>query len=140
TVMRHDRQRGRRYDGRPLVRPDEEVVDQGLGFDLGTLMGRRQVLRAFGVGLSALGFGAGGGERAAPTGTPRALGRPLTAPPSGGKPFAGTAVYVWHCDREGRYSLYSEGVTGENYLRGVQVADASGKVRFTSVFPACYDG
>ena len=26
-------------------------------------------------------------------------------------PLAGGAVYVWHCDREGRYSLYSQGVT-----------------------------
>ena len=59
---------------------------------------------------------------------------------NGGAPFAGTAVYVWHCDREGRYSLYSEGVTAENYLRGVQTADADGKVRFTSIFPACYTG
>ena len=55
-------------------------------------------------------------------------------------PFAGVAVYVWHCDREGRYSLYSEGVTDQNYLRGVQVADAAGRVTFTSIFPACYSG
>jgi protocatechuate 3,4-dioxygenase beta subunit len=55
-------------------------------------------------------------------------------------PIAGAAVYVWHCDREGRYSLYSSGVTGENYLRGVQATDASGHVRFTSIFPACYPG
>ncbi|WP_316575703.1 dioxygenase family protein [Nocardia canadensis] len=53
---------------------------------------------------------------------------------------AGMAVYVWHCDREGRYSLYSEGVTEQNYLRGVQVADDTGTVRFTSIFPACYAG
>jgi protocatechuate 3,4-dioxygenase beta subunit len=55
-------------------------------------------------------------------------------------PISGAAVYVWHCDREGRYSLYSSGVTGENYLRGVQATDASGRVRFTSIFPACYTG
>jgi protocatechuate 3,4-dioxygenase beta subunit len=59
---------------------------------------------------------------------------------NGGSAFAGVAVYVWHCDREGRYSMYSDGVTAENYLRGVQVADDSGVVKFTSVFPACYDG
>lgn len=53
---------------------------------------------------------------------------------------AGMAVYVWHCDREGRYSLYSEGVTEQNYLRGVQVADDNGTVEFTSIFPACYTG
>jgi protocatechuate 3,4-dioxygenase beta subunit len=52
----------------------------------------------------------------------------------------GAAVYLWHCDREGRYSLYSEGVTDENYLRGVQEADASGAVTFTTIFPAAYSG
>jgi protocatechuate 3,4-dioxygenase beta subunit len=55
-------------------------------------------------------------------------------------PLEGFAVYVWHCDREGRYSLYSSGVTGENYLRGIQVTDRHGRVTFTSVFPACYTG
>jgi protocatechuate 3,4-dioxygenase beta subunit len=55
-------------------------------------------------------------------------------------PLAGGAVYVWHCDREGRYSLYSEGVTGENYLRGVQETDGQGQVRFSTIFPACYSG
>lgn len=49
-------------------------------------------------------------------------------------------MYVWHCDREGRYSLYSEGVTDQNYLRGVQIADGDGRVRFTSIVPACYPG
>lgn len=52
----------------------------------------------------------------------------------------GMAVYVWHCDRDGNYSLYSSGVTDQNYLRGVQVADANGTVTFTSIFPACYSG
>ncbi|TCO50096.1 protocatechuate 3,4-dioxygenase beta subunit [Kribbella antiqua] len=55
-------------------------------------------------------------------------------------PLAGAAVYLWHCDAEGRYSLYSDGVTNENYLRGVQAADSSGKVRFTTIFPAAYMG
>jgi protocatechuate 3,4-dioxygenase beta subunit len=54
--------------------------------------------------------------------------------------FAGAAVYLWHCDREGRYSMYSDGVTGENYLRGVQEADAEGRLEFTTIFPACYSG
>ena len=54
--------------------------------------------------------------------------------------LSGYAVYLWHCDREGRYSLYSSGVTGENYLRGVQVSDSNGQVTFTTVFPACYSG
>jgi len=54
-------------------------------------------------------------------------------------PKPGAAVYIWHCDREGRYSMY-EGLPDANYLRGVQVADANGKLRFTSIFPAAYDG
>jgi protocatechuate 3,4-dioxygenase beta subunit len=59
---------------------------------------------------------------------------------NGSAPLTGAAVYLWHCDREGRYSLYSDGVTGENYLRGVQAADAQGKVTFTSIYPAAYSG
>jgi protocatechuate 3,4-dioxygenase beta subunit len=49
-------------------------------------------------------------------------------------------VYLWHCDRDGNYSLYSEAVAAENYLRGVQAADDNGLVEFTSIFPACYAG
>ena len=57
-----------------------------------------------------------------------------------GAPVAGAAVYAWHCDRDGNYSLYSEGITDQNYLRGIQETDATGKVGFTSIFPACYSG
>ena len=55
-------------------------------------------------------------------------------------PLSSRAIYVWHCDRPGRYSLYSAGATNQNYLRGVQEADASGKVTFTTIFPGCYAG
>jgi len=189
------------YEGRPLVRPDEEVVDQGLGFDLTTLLDRRQVLRFLGLGAASVGLaacGAGsssstaggssttsgssaaagasgeipdetagpfpgdgsngpdvleesgivrsdirssiGGFSGTAEGVPMTLELVVTDLAGGGVPFAGVAVYVWHCDREGRYSLYSEGVTDRNYLRGVQVADADGRVRFTSIVPACYTG
>ncbi|MHA3704113.1 dioxygenase family protein [Jatrophihabitans sp. YIM 134969] len=198
------------YEGRPLPRPDEEVVDQGLAFDLGTLS-RRSVLKFLGLGAATAGLTAcgaagvaGGGSSsssttssssssssAAATGTTTAAeseipeetagpypgdgsngpdvletsgvvrrdittsfgemsgtaeGVPVTVTlaltdlASGDVPFEGVAVYVWHCDREGRYSLYSDGVTEQNYLRGVQVADSNGEVTFTSIFPACYDG
>jgi protocatechuate 3,4-dioxygenase beta subunit len=53
---------------------------------------------------------------------------------------AGMAVYIWHCDRAGNYSLYSSDAADQNYLRGVQVADQQGRVSFTSIFPACYAG
>jgi len=183
------------YQGRPLPRPAEELVDQGLGFDLQTLVGRRQLLRGFGLGVAAVGLAACGGSSAATTttsaataaaasgeipdetagpypgdgsngpnvltssgivrsdirssfgemsgtaaGVPMELELVITDLAQGGAPFAGVAVYVWHCDQEGRYSLYSSGVEDQNFLRGVQIADADGRVRFTSIFPACYDG
>lgn len=52
----------------------------------------------------------------------------------------GAAVYLWHCTREGGYSMYSSGIVDENYLRGVQEADSEGWVTFTTIFPGCYDG
>jgi protocatechuate 3,4-dioxygenase beta subunit len=179
------------YEGRVLPKPDEELVDQGLGFDLDTLMGRRNVLRALGLGAVTLGLAACAStstnqstsastttgeipdETAGPypgdgsngpdvleqsgivrndirssfgSATGSAEGVPMTIQltivdvANGDSAFAATAVYVWHCDREGRYSLYSDGITEENYLRGVQIADAQGTVRFTSIFPACYSG
>lgn len=59
---------------------------------------------------------------------------------NGDTPFAGVAVYAWHCTAEGDYSMYSSGLENVTYLRGVQVADAAGKVSFTSIFPGCYSG
>ena len=55
-------------------------------------------------------------------------------------PMQGAAVYLWHCDQAGNYSLYSQAAAKENYLRGVQATDGSGVVTFQSVFPACYSG
>ncbi len=52
----------------------------------------------------------------------------------------GAGVYLWHCDREGNYSLYSQAAASENYLRGAQEADANGTVTFQSSYPACYSG
>lgn len=57
-----------------------------------------------------------------------------------GAAMVGAGVYLWHCDRDGNYSLYSEAVTNENFLRGVQATDDTGTVRFTSIYPACYSG
>lgn len=53
-------------------------------------------------------------------------------------PLLGYAVYIWHCDRSGNYSLYT--APAESYLRGVQVTNASGQVTFTTIFPGCYSG
>jgi protocatechuate 3,4-dioxygenase beta subunit len=56
------------------------------------------------------------------------------------RPRPGAVVYLWHCDREGRYSLYSPGVTEQDYLRGAQQADEHGNVTFITIFPGCYPG
>jgi len=58
----------------------------------------------------------------------------------GDVPMEGAAVYLWQCDAEGRYSMYSEGVEEETYLRGVQISDTNGEVTFTSIVPGCYAG
>lgn len=199
---------------------DDDRLDRGLAFDVGTLLGRRRALvllagAGAGVALAACGGGGGdadaavsssstssttstvaatdgppdggmGGEETASSSDPDAIpnetagpypgdgsngpdvlqesgivrsditssfgssttvagGVPLTmtltvTDSQSGDPRPGCAVYVWHCDREGRYSMYSEGVEGENHLRGVQEADADGVVTFTSVVPGCYEG
>lgn len=53
-------------------------------------------------------------------------------------PMAGYAVYLWHCDRDGKYSMYD--LEDQNYLRGVQETDDAGQVTFTTIFPGCYSG
>ncbi|MGJ3224856.1 intradiol ring-cleavage dioxygenase [Micromonospora aurantiaca (nom. illeg.)] len=186
----------RRYQGRRLPRPNDELVDQGLSFDVDTLLSRRRVLGLFGAGVAGLSLAAcrsGSSNSPGSTGptsgssglteipdetngpypadgtngpdileqsgvirqditssfgtsTTKAEGIPMTLTltvldmVNGGAPFAGVAVYVWHCDRDGNYSMYSGGLEDENYLRGVQIADADGKVTFTSIYPACYSG
>jgi protocatechuate 3,4-dioxygenase beta subunit len=54
--------------------------------------------------------------------------------------LSGYAIYLWHCTAGGLYSLYSSGVTDQNYLRGVQETDSNGIATFTTVFPGCYSG
>ncbi|XAS67422.1 intradiol ring-cleavage dioxygenase [Micrococcaceae bacterium Sec5.7] len=59
---------------------------------------------------------------------------------NGCEPLIGAAVYAWHCDRDGKYSMYDSGLDNENYLRGVQEADANGLVTFTTIYPGAYNG
>jgi len=54
--------------------------------------------------------------------------------------LSGYAIYLWHCDCDGKYSMYSSDAADQNYLRGVQQTDANGQVTFTTIFPACYSG
>jgi protocatechuate 3,4-dioxygenase beta subunit len=60
-------------------------------------------------------------------------------------PVADVAVDVWHCDAAGVYSGYSGqlgGVDtrGQTFLRGSQVTDAEGRVRFDTIYPGWYPG
>ncbi len=44
------------FESRPLPHPDEPVFDQGLAFDVETLLTRRQVLRSLGYGAMGAGL------------------------------------------------------------------------------------
>jgi len=53
----------------------------------------------------------------------------------------GAEVDLWHADASGDYSGYEDFDTvGEDWLRGQQVTDADGIVRFQSIFPGSYPG
>ena len=191
----------RTYEGRPLDRPGEDIEDQGLAFDVATLLGRRKFLGALGLGAGAValaacspgssgssasassssasatgvadttytemptetagpypGDGSNGPDVLDMTGVERSdirssIGGGATAEgvqitlelniidiAGGNVPFTGAAVYVWHCDAEGNYSMYGDGIEDETYLRGVQIAGDDGVVRFTSIMPGCYSG
>ena len=54
--------------------------------------------------------------------------------------MAGAAVYAWHCDSTGNYSMYDGDAVNENYLRGVQETGDDGWLQFTTIFPGCYAG
>ena len=71
-------------------------------------------------------------------GVPLTIDLTILAVAAGGAPVEGAAVYAWHCDREGRYSIYE--VADQNYLRGVQVSGADGRLSFTSIWPGAYGG
>jgi protocatechuate 3,4-dioxygenase beta subunit len=79
----------------------------------------------------------GGAETAAP-GAPLEVSATLVNVASACAPLKGYAVYLWHCDAAGRYSIYD--LPEANYLRAVGESDADGKVRFTTIVPGCYAG
>lgn len=81
-----------------------------------------------------------GGAAGVAGGVPLTIRLQLVNVAAGCAPAAGVAVYLWHCTREGGYSMYSSGIAGENFLRGVQEADSQGNISFTTIFPGCYDG
>lgn len=64
-----------------------------------------------------------------------------------GAPLPGCRVDVWQCDAQGLYSGFagqgearSADLSGRTFLRGNQVADAQGEVRFQTIYPGWYEG
>lgn len=58
-------------------------------------------------------------------------------------PLAGAVVDVWHCDAAGVYSGVSDpgfDTSGQQFLRGYQVTDGSGRAQFTTIYPGWYPG
>ena len=54
-------------------------------------------------------------------------------------PVRNALVDIWQCDAVGRYSDVDAN-RGARFLRGYQVTDANGRVRFTTVYPGAYPG
>ena len=79
-----------------------------------------------------------GGLEPVAAGVPMRLDLRLVDVGRGCAPLAGRAVYVWQCDAEGVYSIYE--AADRNYLRGVALSDAEGRVRMVTVVPGCYPG
>jgi hypothetical protein len=157
------------FEGRPLHDPTEPVFDQGLTFDVETLLARRQVLKVIGLGAVSAGLVACGAAASSPSapstagasvasastasggtcsvipeetagpfpgdgsngrdvltssgvvradirssfgsstttapGVPLAIRLVIVYSANGCTPLAGAAVYVWHCDQAGGYSM-----------------------------------
>ncbi len=101
--------------------------------------GLTSVLNQAGVVRSDI-RGSFGGASAVAAGVPLTIKLQIVNASASCASLAGYTVYLWHCDRDGNYSLYSAGLTAQNYLRGVQEADANGYVTFTTIMPGCYSG
>ncbi len=59
------------------------------------------------------------------------------------KPLAGAVVDIWHCDAQGIYSDVMDSsfnTVGKKFLRGYQVTDKEGSVRFITIYPGWYPG
>lgn len=77
-------------------------------------------------------------------GTPLLLGFNVSGVAGAGcTALSGAVVDVWHCDALGVYSDASDpsfNTKGKKFLRGSQVTDAAGQVKFSTVFPGWYRG
>ncbi|CAM5502958.1 intradiol ring-cleavage dioxygenase [Streptomyces aurantiogriseus] len=87
------------------------------------------------------------------SGVPLTLRLTVVDATDGCTPVPGAAVEIWHCDAWGYYSGYTtanpggsapaeseDGSTADDntYLRGYQIANANGVVKFETIFPGWY--
>ncbi len=63
------------------------------------------------------------------------------------KPLENARVDIWHCDKDGYYSGYTNiGYLGTQnnesatFCRGIQSSDANGQVKFATIYPGWYTG
>ncbi len=59
------------------------------------------------------------------------------------EPLANARVDIWHCDKDGVYSGYSQpgaNTVGQTFMRGIQMTDGNGQVRFHTIYPGWYSG
>ena len=117
---------------------DSVVPDETAGPYPGDGSNGKNVLDDSGVVRSDITTSIGSSEKVA--GVPMTINLTVTDSASGYAAMAGAAVYAWHCDAQGNYSMYSQGATDQTWLRGVTETNANGTATFTSVFPGCYAG
>jgi protocatechuate 3,4-dioxygenase beta subunit len=56
-------------------------------------------------------------------------------------PYVGAQVDIWHCNASGVYSdIESESTASEQWLRGYQLTDGSGRLTFQTIVPGWYQG
>ena len=56
-------------------------------------------------------------------------------------PLKGARVDIWHANYQGIYSgVKDQDTLGKKFLRGYQVTDDNGIVRFTTFYPGWYQG
>ena len=56
-------------------------------------------------------------------------------------PLSGARVDIWHSDSQGAYSGVKQiGTEGKAYLRGYQITDGNGTVKFNTIYPGWYEG
>ena len=58
-------------------------------------------------------------------------------------PLTGATVDIWHCDALGMYSDVTDpsfSTVGKKFLRGYQMTDTNGTVKFVTIYPGWYQG